>query len=129
MENPTQVVENPYESQEARVELLETLIEHYDQNIEPKLREYLMVSNIIYKEEGLYNDDLQRSKLLTLNAELSKVKGTMSKLLAEHESFIQSIGIIFQQLPQRQTRQKTPHALSTQLTGNRRNYCLSTTWR
>lgn len=97
MENTPETT-NPYESQESRVELLETLVEHFDENIEPKLREYLMTSDIIFKEDGLYNEDIQREKLLNLNAEIVKVKSTMSKLLAEHESFIPSIGIIYQQL-------------------------------
>lgn len=89
---------NTYESQESKIELISTLYEHYNENIRPKLEKYLQVSSITFKEEGLYNEDMQRAELLAINSELSKIKGTMSSLLKENESLIPSIGDIYSKL-------------------------------
>ncbi len=99
MEN-TPEKSNEYETQESKIELISTLLEHFDGNIRPKLEQYLQISNITFSEEGLYNEDTQRAALLNINSELSKVKGTMSSLLKENELLIPSIGIIFGKLDQ-----------------------------
>ena len=96
METPE--ITKTYESRESRLELISTLCEHYNDKIAPIIRNYLQISNITFKEDDLYNDDLQRKTLLELNSELSKISGKMSSLLNENKQLISSIGSIYGQI-------------------------------
>ncbi len=87
--------EKKLEFLESRIRILTDLSQNFNENVTPKLKEYLKTSAVIFDED---NANTQRAALLDLNSEFSLITHKIKEIVEGDEALAQSLNEIYQEL-------------------------------